>query len=145
MGAVLITCEPDFDVLGFVDVRLFDCGLMILPSCWWQRLRLLSSHGTGVLLFPYVSRRILDYAIMDLAHPWAAQYRWFLLRCSYPITAHLTVKSRSFTVLAVCNLLQFNHGRFTVYSFPCGSPAVVLYADAKDTSPALASVTWCAP
>ena len=42
----------------------------------------------------YASRSMLDYAIMDLAHPWAAQYCWFLLRCSDYSLRAFTVESR---------------------------------------------------
>ena len=66
----------------------------------------------------YASRSMLDYAIMDLAHPWAAQYCWFLLRCSDLITARFTAQSRLLNRPRCSQSLQFNHGCFTVYSFP---------------------------
>ena len=85
-GAVRIPWEPGYDVLGDVDVRS-----LMLPSCWWLRLRSSFISLSWCYAISYASRSMLDYAILDLAHTWAAQYHWFLFRCSDLITACFTV------------------------------------------------------
>ena len=67
-GRCLDTCEPCFDVLGDVVVRVLDITSE-RSLCWWLRFRLLSSRGPGVLLSSYASRSMLEFTLLELALP----------------------------------------------------------------------------